>query len=194
MSFPSLFPFHPVLLTASASAEGDGSLLSWLLSSNVFNIALVAVLLGFLIKRLNLFKGFADKQRAVAQEIESAQRRKQEALSALEQIQGRMQTIQGDIDAILSQAQSAAETLSTQMLTDAQAEAQKIVDAARARIEVEQKTAAKMLETRLLKEALSDTRQELKRLPQDAQQRAIDDFIDALPTARAQGQLEQEAR
>lgn len=47
MSFPSLFPFHPVLLTASASAEGDGSLLSWLLSSNVFNIALVAVLLGF---------------------------------------------------------------------------------------------------------------------------------------------------
>lgn len=147
-----------------------------------------------MIKRLNLFKGFADKQRAVAQEIESAQRRKQEALSALEQIQGRMQTIQGDIDAILSQAQSAAETLSTQMLTDAQAEAQKIVDAARARIEVEQKTAAKMLETRLLKEALSDTRQELKRLPQDAQQRAIDDFIDALPTARAQGQLEQEAR
>lgn len=179
------FPLNTVFLTASAHGSGNVPLMDWLLSTNVFNILLMALLLGFLIQRFGLLKGFAAQHDRVVQEIQAAEARRREAQEALAEVERRTGTIQQDIEAILAQAQRAADTLSAQLLSEAQADAQKIVDAARARVAVEQQTAAAMLEARLLKEALADARHQLAHLPEDEHQRAIEAFIEALPYAHS---------
>jgi F-type H+-transporting ATPase subunit b len=169
------------LLQAHAEAEAPMGLWETILHSNVFNVLLVAVVLSWIIKKNNLFKGVDDTQAKIASEIAEVERQKQEALAQLEDAKRRTANLSAEVEVILKNARESAETLSAQIIEDARVESGKIVENARKRVELEQRSAIKNLESRLLSDALSDARQELARsMTATDQRRSVEAFLDDL--------------
>lgn len=154
---------------------------SELAESNVLNILLVLIVLGVVIKKFNLFASIDTKRQQIADEILIIENRKKEALAQLEDAKRRTANLKSEVDEILNNARTSAETLSVQILTDAKTESTKIVDNAKRRVELEQRSAIKDLEKRLLNDALQDARAELAQsLTADQQKRSVESFLDEL--------------
>jgi len=179
-----LFPFlqqSVYLLEVNAKPEHAGGLWEQIIESNVINQLFVLVILGFLIKKFNLFAGIDAKRDQISSEITALEAKKQEALSQLEDTKKRTANLKSEVDEILNNARQSAEAISVQILNDAKAESGKIVDNAKRRVELEQRSAIKDLEKRLLNDALQDAREELARsLTVDQQKRSVETFLDEL--------------
>lgn len=172
------FTFSVYPLTAQA---GDGSFWEYILNSNLINVLLIALLLGWIIKRYNLFGAIDTQRNKIVEEIEQVERHKKEALAQLEEIQRRSNNLKNEVESILKNARESAEALSAQILADAKNESSKIVDNAKKRVELEQRAAAKELENRLLNDALADAREELANtLTAKEQSRSVEAFIEEL--------------
>lgn len=154
---------------------------SELAESNVINILLVVLVLGVVIKKFNLFGGIDAQREKIATEILTIENKKKEALAQLEDTKRRTANLKSEVDEILNNARTSAEALSLQILNDAKAESSKIVDNAKRRVELEQRSAIKDLEKRLLNDALQDARVELAQsLTADQQKRSVESFLDEL--------------
>jgi F-type H+-transporting ATPase subunit b len=167
------------LLTAHAGHQP--SFWEHILESNLINVLLVALLLGWIIKKNNLLSGIDAQRAKIAEEVAQVERHKQEALAQLEEMQRRTNNLKNEIEDILKNARESAEALSAQIIADARLESAKIVDNAKKRVELEQRAAAKELEKRLLNDALADAREELaKTLTSKDQSRSVEAFIEEL--------------
>jgi F-type H+-transporting ATPase subunit b len=171
------------LLQASHGGEHHTmTLMERLQHSNVFNVILVALILGFLIKKFNLLSGIGNKQAQIAAEVQAIENQKKEALAQLEEAKRRTANLQSEVNDILNSARESAESISAQILVDARAESTKIIENAKRRVELEQRSAIKDLERRLLNDALMDARSELANtLTTSDQKRSVEAFIDELP-------------
>ena len=179
--FPFLQQTSVYLLEAGTSPEQAGGLWEHIKESNVINIVLVLVILGFLIKKFNLLSGIDTQREKIANEIITIENRKKEALAQLEDTKRRTANLKAEVDQILTEARQAAETVSAQILSDAKAESGKIIDNAKRRVELEQRSAIKDLERRLLNDALQDARTELAQsLTAEQQKRSVETFLDEL--------------
>lgn len=169
----------------TASGNESGGLLESLIHSNVINILLVALLLGFLIRKFNLFQGVENRRAQIAAEIQAAEARKAEALAQLEEANRKSKRLKAELDEIMKSAADSAQALSAQIVEDARQEAARIVENARKRVALEQRTAVKDLERRLLSDSLRDTRVELAAAmtPQN-QRRSVEAFLDDLARVR----------
>lgn len=163
------------------SGEHPMSLLQQLEHSNVFNVLLVAFILGFVAKKLNLFGSIDVQRQKLAAEIEAVELQKKKALEQLEETQRKTSNLNDEINEILSTARASAESMSNQILGDARNESAKIVENAKKRVELEQRAAIKDLERRLLNDALADARTELaSQLSAADQKRSVETFLDEL--------------
>lgn len=163
------------------------TLIQQLEHSNVFNVLLVAFILGVVAKKFNLFAGIDSHRQKLASEIEAVELQKQKALAQLEEARQKTQNLKTEIDEILDNAKNAAEAMSKQILSDARAESSKIVENAKKRVELEQRTAIKDLERRLLNDALADARAELaSQLNASDQRRSVETFLDELATLKGE--------
>jgi len=172
------------LLSTHAAAE-EGGFMHYILESNVINIVLAALVLGFLVKKFNLLAGIDTQQRKVAETVETTERQRAEALAQLEEAKRRTANLNAEVEEILKNAKESAEALSSQILADARTESAKIVENAKKRVELEQRAAAKELERRLLNDALSDAREELTQsLSSNDRARSVESFLDELKTVK----------
>ncbi len=163
--------------------EGPEQLTLWhrILESNVINVVIVALILGFLIKKFNLLNGIDAKREQIATEIQAFEARKKEAQAQLEATQRLTANLKNEVEDILNTARESAEVLSAQILNDAKLESVKIIDNTKRRVELEQRSAIKELERRLLNEALQDARAELAQsLSAEQQKRSVESFLDEL--------------
>lgn len=168
------------LLQAHAEAPPLG-LWDKILNSNLLNVLLVAFILGVVIKKQNLLGGIGIQQKKIATEIQSVENQRNKALAQLEEVKKRTADLKVEVDEILKNAKDSAEALSNQMLAEAKAESEKIVSNAKKRIELEQRSALKNLEERLLNDALSDARSEMANtLTAADQKRSVETFLDEL--------------
>jgi F-type H+-transporting ATPase subunit b len=169
------------LLAATEGGEHPLTLWDKILESNLFNIVLVALILGFLAKKFNLMGGIESKQAQIAAEIQTIENQKKEALTQLEEAKRRTANLQSEVADILNNARESANSLSSQIIADANAESTKIIEHARKRVELEQRSALKDLEKRLLNDALLDARSELANSLNAAdQKRSVEAFLDDL--------------
>lgn len=182
-----LSEFTPFLQQTSVfllQAEGHGqamSLQQFLEHSNVFNVVLVLLILGFLAKKFNLFGGIETQRQKLSAELEAVELQKKQALAQLEEAKQKTASLKSEVDDILKAARESAESMSTQILNDARSESTKIVENAKKRVELEQRSAIKDLERRLLSDALSDARAELAgNLNAADQKRSVETFLDEL--------------
>lgn len=178
---PSFYSFY--LLSAS-HGEHEVPFFEWLISTNIFNILLVAVFLGILIKRFNLLGIFDTRQVEIRRDVETMERQKEEALRHLEEVRARTKNLSAEVEEILNQARASAESLSSQILSEAQEDAEKIIEASKRRIEVEQKAAAKDLERRLMEDALQDARDEISAMKASQRKQSVESFIESLPAVQ----------
>lgn len=179
--FPFLQQTSVYLLEANTNPEQAGGLWEHLKESNVFNQVLVLVILGFLIQKFNLFKGIDTKREQISNEVITLENRKKEALAQLEETKKRTANLKSEVDEILNNARQSAESISAQILSDAKNESSKIIENAKHRVELEQRSAIKDLEKRLLNDALHDARVELAQsLTADQQKRSVESFLDEL--------------
>jgi F-type H+-transporting ATPase subunit b len=173
------------LLEAHAAGHESAGLWERVLESNLINVVLVLLVLGWVIKKNNLLGGIDAQRAKIAEEVESVEHQKQKALAQLEEVQRRTDNLKSEVADILKNARESAESLSAQIIADAKLESSKIVDNAKKRVELEQRSAAKDLEKRLLNDALADAREELaKTLTAKDQSRSVESFIDELAQSK----------
>lgn len=173
------------LFLLQAHAEAGSGLWDKLVHSNMLNLLLVVVVLGWVIRKQNLLGGIETQRSKIAGELMAIERQKQDALAQLQEIQQRTGRLESEVDGILQNARKSAETLSAQMLSDARTEAGKIVENAKSRVGLEQRAALKDLQARLLNEAVVDAREEMTRsLSVPDQKRSIEAFLDELPSLK----------
>lgn len=183
----SLNQFTPFLQQTSVfllQAEGHEhsmTLMQQIEHSNVFNVVLVLLILGFLAKKFNLFGGIEAQRQKLSAELEAVELQKRQALEQLEEAKQKTANLKSEVDTILKTARESAESMSAQILNDARNESAKIVENAKKRVELEQRSAIKDLERRLLNDALSDARAELAgNLNAADQKRSVETFLDEL--------------
>lgn len=168
------------LLMTEAAAEPTG-LWETLVQSNTINFLIAVALLAFVIGKLNLGKGIEGTRQKVIDELQALEVARKEAEARLSQIKSQTANLQQEVASILSDAKTSAESLSQQIIRDARTDADKIIDNAKRRVEMEQKASAKELERRLLNDALSDARLELaQQVSGDDQKRSVEAFIRSL--------------
>ncbi|WP_303673687.1 ATP synthase F0 subunit B [Vampirovibrio chlorellavorus] len=163
------------------SGEHPMTFLQQLEHSNVFNVLLVVLILGFVAKKLNLFGGIDAQRQKLAAEVEAVELQKKNALAQLEEAKRKTGALTDEINEILTTARTSAEAMSNQILSDARNESTKIVENAKKRMELERRAAIKDLERRLLSDALADARTELAaQLNAADQKRSVESFLDEL--------------
>jgi F-type H+-transporting ATPase subunit b len=173
-------PFQISLFLLEAHAE-TGSLLDRIIHSNLINILLIVALLLWVAKKQNIPAALNSQREKIAGEIMQAQHQKQEAEAKLAEVQRKTANLKKDVEEILSTAHSSAESLANQIIANAQAEATAIVDNAKKRVELEQRSAMKSLQARLLDEAIQDAQVELSSSMSDADRaQSVEDFIVSL--------------
>jgi F0F1-type ATP synthase membrane subunit b/b' len=170
----------PIYLLQAHGAESK-TLMETLVESNLFNVVLVALILGFLIKKFDLFAGVEGQRSKIAREIEAIELQKREAMEQLNEVKQKTASLTSEVEEILRNAKTSAEGLSIQIVSDARTEASKIVENSKKRVELEQRAAMKELEKRLLNDALYDARSELaNNLTAADQKRSVETFLEEL--------------
>ena len=184
MGFDILNNLHIYMLQAEAHHE-TGYTMERLLESNVFNVILALIIIGFVVSKMKVGDSINNKRQALADDITAVELQKKEALDQLEDVKKRTANLKSEVEEILTQARQSAESLSTQILSDARTESGKIVENAKRRMELEQRAAMKDLEARLLNDSLSNARHELAQslTPAD-QRRSVEAFLEELPALK----------
>lgn len=173
------------------AAHGAESLTLWdrILESNLINVVLVLLVLGWVFQKNNLLGGIDTQRAKIADEIKVVEGQKTEALAQLDAVRHRTNNLKAEVEEILRNARESAEALSAQIVSDARMESGKLIDNAKKRLELEQRAAVKDLEQRLLNDALADAREELANtLTAKDQSRSVETFINEMAqSAKAKG-------
>jgi len=167
--------------TAAGAHHEELTLTQWLNETNLVSFTVVAIFLIFVISKLNVGAKIAAHREKLARDIETVEAQKRQAQEELEAIKKRVANLNTEVDGIINDAKKSASGLTEQILKDARAQAEKIVETAKGRVELEQRAAAKELEKRLLTDALNDARAEMARnLSGSDQKRSVETFIKEL--------------
>jgi F-type H+-transporting ATPase subunit b len=154
---------------------------------NLINFLLVFFALAFIVKKFKVFSVVDVQRMKVAQEIEQVEAQKKKALEELETVKRRTQNLTQEVEEILQTAKNSAEGLAAQILENAQAESTKILEASKRRVELEQRSAVKTLEARLLNDALQTVREDLTRsLTPEDQERSVETFLEELSQIKSE--------
>lgn len=154
---------------------------------NLFNFVLAFGIIAFLFKKFNVFGAIDTQHGKIAREIEAAEAQKKKALEQLQAVKKRTENLTQEVDDILKTAKASAENLSAQIIESARDEASKIIDASHKRVELEQRSAMKALEARLLNDALQQVRETLtESLTHEDQERSVDDFLEELSRVKVE--------
>jgi F-type H+-transporting ATPase subunit b len=179
--FENLFlPLYPLV---SGHEEAQMSLWETIVNSNALNVLLVLLFFFWLFNKFQLGNLITRRRDQIVSEMETAEAEKQQALAELTKLQEQTKQLSQEIETRLNEARTSAQKLSEQILMEAQAEADRIVQNAKSRIEIEQRTAVKQLQGDLLEDAIALVQQHLQTsLTEEDHHKAIDDFIETLPT------------
>ena len=174
--------------TESVGHSGVASMGVWeqIVSSNAFNVILVVLFLGWVIKKFGLLEQFEKSRLSVQQEIETLASEKKEAEEELAAMKQQTETLSKEVDTILQEAEISAKALSQQILENAQAEATKMIQATEKRLVLEQQIAAKVVQARLLEASIQLAGENLAQsLGTTEQRRSVDDFVTSLAGSKS---------
>lgn len=149
-----------------------------LIETNLINFFIALALILWLVNKLNVAGKMRDARERLKSEIETLERNKAATQADLQALKQRTSRLNEEVTDIINQAKISAEAMGKQILDTARLDADKILDASKKRIEMEQKSAARDLEKRLLADALQDARLELaQNLNAADQKRSVEAFL-----------------
>lgn len=158
------------------------SLWDTIVQSNILNVLIAVAFLAWLINKVNVPALLESKQSQIVKELNDAEERRAKALQEVEELEKRSAKLADEVESLLKDAQQTAHLVSQSILNNAEEEAQKILSNAQKRIVLEQKTASRELEQRLMREAIHGSRQLLENTLNDKDKhRSVEDFVASLP-------------
>ncbi len=158
------------------------SLWETIVQSNALNFAIALGVILWIVSKFKLHKALDVRQNNIIEELKLAEAQKAKALEDLKAIEQRTAHLTTEVETIIKEAQSTAEMIAKTIVSDAEAEASKVMENARKRVQLEEKTAARELERRLMHEAIYSAKQLLENtLSHDDKQRSVQDFVESLP-------------
>ncbi|MDH4378447.1 MAG: ATP synthase F0 subunit B [Vampirovibrionales bacterium] len=152
----------------------------WWVHSNVFNIALVAVILFVVVQKTGLYTIFSSKRQSVADEINTVYAARDKAAAELKMMETRTANLNTEIESILAQAKSAAEDMSQKIVADAQAEAEAIVIRTQAQMAQEERQLLTQLQAKLMEESVAAAKDALGKLSASSQEASVFAFAKAI--------------
>ncbi len=170
---------------ATTEAVGVLGLPQWLIESNLINFAIAIVIIMWIVKKINVGGMIDGSRQKIADDIKALELERKEAQEALDTVKKRTANLDKEVSEILASAKESAERLSKTIISDSQGQAEKIVQAAHNRVEIEQKAAVWDLEKRLLNDALADAKSQLNSsVDAKEQKRSVENFIDELASSK----------
>jgi F-type H+-transporting ATPase subunit b len=153
-----------------------------ILQSNIINFLFAFAVLVWIFRKFNVVSILDKRHNEILLGLKAAEERRTKALEELQEIEKRTANLTQEVESILKDAQQTAEAVAQSIVNTAEDEASKILTNTQKRIELEQKTASRDLEQRLMHEAIYAARQLLENTLNDQdRQRSVDDFIVTLP-------------
>lgn len=167
MSLSSLLPTTALFLLNAGGGHGGGHhgpvywSWEWLVSTNVINIVLVALVLVWVGRQLSLHKVFHKQQAKVASELAELYAQRDQAKAKLADMEKQVANLSSEIEGILSQAKQSANEMSAAILADAKTEAAAIAERSQQRMAQEEARLRRQLEETLLTQAIGQAKQAL---------------------------------
>jgi F-type H+-transporting ATPase subunit b len=180
-------------------AESHGhqpqSPMDFLNTTNVVSVLIVTVFFIWLVKKFNLLKGIQEYRDNIRKDVEAAESQKAQALAELDVIKSRVANLDGEVKTIVSEAEVLAQKVAVQMLDDAKAESNKMMDNARRRMIAQERAISQTIQSQLMRESLNDARLALvHQLDNARQERLIEQFITDLEMVRIDATILNSAR
>lgn len=177
---PDILASLPIVLLTAAAEDpiADTGATGF---ANLMNFLIVFGFLFWVVKRFKVFSAIDTQHEAIVKALHEAKSQRDDALGQLDEVKRRTQNLNQEVEEILTTARTSAENLAHQIVDDARKESGKILEAAKRRVELEQRSAMKALEARLLNDALQEVRANLtQNLDAAKQERSVDAFLDEL--------------
>lgn len=168
------------------TAKSHPSLIELIAQSNVINVTIVVLFLGYLVHRYKLFSGIDTQQAKIIEELQNAEKNRELAIKQLNEAQEKLNQAKDEADKIIKEAENIASVMQNEIINKAHKDAEKIVEQARKVIENEKKMVVVELQRNLTTAALEVAKDNIKTsLDDNWQRKLIQDFVDNLDKVKA---------
>ena len=173
---------HPVTVAIAAHELPSFGSLEYIKESNVVNILIVAIFLIWILNKAQVGQKLKGYQSRIIDSLDKAESKQRQAESKLQEVEVRLSKLDVEVAQILTEAKSNAENMAKRIVSDAEADAKKIIDQAHRRIALEEKQRLAEVQERLMTEAIVATRELLSNtLSNDDKIQSVESFIEQIP-------------
>ncbi len=167
-------------LAAGGGGHGESEPKGWVATDTykVMNFAVLAIALFFILKK-PLSQALNARITGIKEELESLEKRKQEAEKQLEEYNQKLAKLDGEAEKLVQEYVKQGEEAKVRIINEAQSTAEKLEEQAKRHIEQEFKHAKNQLQAEVLQEALAKAEEIIKtKISSEDQDRLVDEYLE----------------
>ncbi len=162
------------------AASGGGEPKGWVATDTykVLNFAVLAIALFFILKK-PLTQALNARITGIKEELESLEKRKQEAEKQLDEYNQKLTKLDGEAEKLVQEYIKQGEEAKARIINEAQSTAEKLEEQAKRHIEHEFKQAKTQLQAEIMQEALAKAEEIIKtKISSEDQDRLVDEYLE----------------
>ncbi len=170
----------PALAAGGGGGHGEAEPKGWIATDTykVMNFAVLAIALFFILKK-PLSQALNARITGIKEELESLEKRKQEAEKQLEEYNQKLAQLDGEAEKLIQEYVRQGEEAKVRIINEAQSTAEKLEEQAKRHIEQEFKHAKNQLQAEVLQEALAKAEEIIKtKISSEDQDRLVDEYLE----------------
>lgn len=170
----------PALAASGGGGHGEAEPKGWVATDTykVMNFAVLAIALFFILKK-PVTQALSARITGIKEELESLEKRKQEAEKQLEAYNQKLTQLDGEAEKLIQSYIQQGEEAKARIIDEAQSTAEKLEEQAKRHIEHEFKQAKNQLQAEVLEEALAKAEEIIKtKISSEDQDRLVDEYLE----------------
>jgi len=170
----------PALAASGGGEHGEAEPKGWVATDTykVMNFGVLAIALFFILKK-PLTQALNARITGIKEELESLEKRKQEAEKQLDEYNQKLTKLDGEAETLVQEYIKQGEEAKARIISEAQSTAEKLEEQAKRHIEHEFAQAKNQLQAEILQEALAKAEEIIKtKISSDDQDRLVDEYLD----------------
>jgi F-type H+-transporting ATPase subunit b len=167
-------------LAAGGGGHGEAEPVGWVATDTykVMNFAVLAIALFFILKK-PLSQALNARITGIKEELETLEKRKQEAERQLEEYNQKLTQLDGEAEKLIQSYIQQGEEAKARIINEAQSTAEKLEEQAKRHIEHEFTQAKNQLQAEVLEEALAKAEEIIKtKISSEDQDRLVDEYLE----------------
>jgi F-type H+-transporting ATPase subunit b len=170
----------PALAASGGDGHGGAEPKGWVATDTykVMNFAVLAIALFFILKK-PLTQALNARITGIKEELESLEKRKQEAEKQLDEYNQKLTRLDGEAEKLVQEYIKQGEEAKARIIDEAQSTAEKLEEQAKRHIEHEFKQAKTQLQAEIMQEALAKAEEIIKtKISSEDQDRLVDEYLE----------------